>query len=289
MTCFSLPVVHAVSAAGTVTALTANTLEDADASWAAGQFGTNGAFYVEFDCGTMADILGCDAVARRLVVSGPLPDTITVGDSYRIRRHWTLAGIFGARNEAGLKAGINPTEADMVVLLLPETQEQRRCFYVNAPGYEGWWDYGMRVRMDNQVIYPEQGVAVERKNPANVVVCASGVSKQSLTRVPISPGDNLVGLVDCFSPRRLSELGLYTGDPATGVAAGENINGADNLVIIRPNGEFTYFYYAGRYAAAGWYDSSYGPANDVLISPGSVFSVRRKGSRGLFFWDVPHE
>lgn len=285
MTCFSVPIVQPVAAAGTITACSANTLQDTNAHWTSNQFGgTNGSFYVEFNTGHMADILSCDAAASRLTLPSSLPAAITVGSPYRIRRHQTLAGIFGARNEAGLKGGLNLNESDVVRLLLTEPKGALDFFYLNAPRYQGWVQ-GYDPAGD-QVIYPEQGLAVVRKSAASITFGIAGVVKEDPTLAEIAPGYSLVGSVSAFGPRRLADLDLYTGDPATGLASGRNPTEADTIELVGTTTPGAYFY-LNVPGYEGWYDWAYRPAGNTLLPVGCALLVNRKSPRGLFFWNIP--
>jgi hypothetical protein len=110
-------------------------------------------------------------------------------------------------------------------------------------------------------------------------------------RVPIQGGYNLVGTVKGCRQLRLADLGLWTGDPGTGLACGLNPRDADNLITCAPGGALAvYFPFCFELADfEGWYTSGYEPADDVLIGPGTAFFIYRKEGRPPFWWTIPPE
>ena len=284
---FAMSFVQPAVAAGTITALGTNSVSDAQATWADGQYdGTNGAFYLEFASGLMVDIEGTDALNGTLTVPGDVRSSVAVGDAYKIRKHATLETLFGANNQAGLLAGSRPTKADTVVLFNALTQSSDIFFYCNTVGYEGWYrsDY---TRANNNRIYPEQAISVTRRIAGDVQVAACGVVKNGPTVVPIASGNNLLGTLKALRGLKLSELGLFTGSSVNGLAGGARPSAADNLIIPGSNGSTSYFYCTTA-GYEGWYDSAYNAAGTVEIAAGGVFFIKRKSATG-FNWIIPAE
>ena len=99
-----------VSYQGTITSRGVDFVVDTQATWSDNQFnGANGKFYVEIVSGPFAglttDILATDAAGKKLVIDDDLSTLLNGGELYRIRRHRTIADVFGPNNEAGLKGG----------------------------------------------------------------------------------------------------------------------------------------------------------------------------------------
>jgi hypothetical protein len=289
LTYFSMSQVQPVAAGGTVTALGANSLTDANANWANGQFnGANGAFYVEFASGLTADITNTDAATHTLALPGDVRAVVSVGNTYKIRKHFTLADVFGPNDEAGLAAGNNSAKADDVYLYDTDAQSTQTYFYCNVASYRGWYRAGDSQPTNNVIVYPEQGIIVNRKIAGDLTRYLSGVCKTGPTVVPIVPGVNSLGTLKVLRSMQLSDLNLYTGNPATGLAGGRTAANADNLIIPGQNGSATYFYcnvsgYQGWYAAGG-----NSPVN-VAIPAGSVFFILRNASNAAFNWIIPAE
>ena len=290
VTLFSQRMVQPILSAGVVSSINSAHLIDTNAVFSTGQFGTNGLTYVEFDQGTMADIMGNNANTVALASnSGGLASE---GDKYRIRAHFTIDTLFGSDNGAGLAAGPNPTLADQIILLIPQTQRTVTFFYYFNPSFttfQGWVRADTFLPAGNQVIYPEQGVIIRRTltNDINLFVC--GPLKPGTTIVPIQPGYNLLGSLKSFTSVTLSNLNLFTGNSATGVVGGQNPSACDNLVVFRSGRSSTYFYYFNPGVYQGWVSANgFIPSGDVQISPGSAFFLVRQAP-GPFNWTIPGE
>jgi hypothetical protein len=286
---FSLSKLNPVECSGVVTSIGASSFADANATWTQNQFnGANGAYFVEFDSGTMVDVLLTDATTKTLTIPGSLPSDIAVGNTYRIRRHTTLSDIFGANNEAGLLPGPNSAQADNVLLHMPETQQTLTFFFSNVPGFTGWYRDNYSPA-NNVVVYPEQGLMLRRRAGPDVVLFQAGTSKEGVARVPVFPGFNLVGTLKGERGLTLSDLNLVTGDPSTGLAASSNPSTADNLLIVRPDSSTRTYFYSNFSGFEGWYDASYSPSGNVIIPAGSAFFINRKSPGTLFQWQIPAE
>jgi hypothetical protein len=280
------PIVHA----GRATTAPATTLTDTNSFWANDRFnGTNGPFYVEFDSGLMVDIADTVAASQSLALVGDATGMTTNGCAYRIRRHLTLANMFGRTNHVGLLGGTNSAEADNVLVHVPETQETQIFFYCNEPGSEGWLRED-RLPAADMVIFPEQGIIIRRRGVGRIVLSQHGAVKRGFTMAPMAEGTNLVGTLKVRKNLRLSELNLHTGNDATGIIAGESPETADNLVIVNPvNGSSKTYFYCDLPGKEGWCDVNLRAAGRVLIKPGSAFYVMRKSSHGSFYWTIPAE
>jgi hypothetical protein len=289
LTTFSQRMVLPVLYAGTVSSLQNAALVDANAAWSNAQFGsTTNPTYAEFDNGYMVDISGT-ASSQSLSLAGSVGGLVSPGDDYRVRQHFTVASLFGTNNETGLKAGLNPAEADNIVLIIPETQQTMTIFYFSNDVAQGWYraDYSPAA---DQVIYPEQGVMVSRVDSADVNLYVCGPIKLGATVVPVQPGFNNVGTLKSLSTMTLSSLNLYTGDTTSGVASGLNLTVSDNLVVVEPDGSTaSYFYFNDGKGNQGWYDALYNQADNTPILAGSAFFIKRQPASGPFTWTIPAE
>jgi hypothetical protein len=286
---FALQMVPGALYAGKVSATAAGTVTDAKANWSANQFnGTNGSFYVEFDSGGTADILATDAVTRTLIVPTSLSVPIVTGTGYRIRKHVTVGSIFGPNNEAGLLAGQNSAQADNLLVHVAQTQQTMTLFYSNVPGYNGWYSENFAPATD-LILRAEAGLMVRRKNSQNVVVYQNGTPKQGWSIVPVYSGFNLLGTLNSQRALKLSELNLYSGNPATGIGSGSNPTLADSLILVHPDTTTSSYFYSDYPGFEGWYDVAFRAAADVLVPAGSAFFVQRKAPRGPFYWTIPAE
>jgi hypothetical protein len=288
-TFFSQRMVLPLLYAGTVSSLQTASLTDTNANWSVGEFGTNGTqAYVEFNNGWMADIAN-STTPTNLVLAGNLTGVASIGDSYRIRAHFTIASLFGTNNETSLQSGGNTAQADNIQVLTPQTQQTLTVFYYDDGINHGWLtaDYNPA---DNLAIYPEQGLLVRRVAAGNRILYVCGPVKTGLTAAPIEPGYNLVGTLKSLSNLTLETLNIYTGDPATGLASGGNTAQTDTLLVVQPDGTTaTYFYYQDNFGNQGWLDANYNPSANVLINAGSAFFVHRLTENGPFNWTIPVE
>ena len=135
---FSLRSVRPAVYAGRVTAVGATSITDGGANWASAQFAGRGSLYAEFANGVEADIQQVSFGPKRLSFSGNLPPSITVGLSYRIREHHTVAEVFGPTNQARLLSAPNDASAETIYHFDAETQQRRTYFYVSYNGVTGW-------------------------------------------------------------------------------------------------------------------------------------------------------
>ena len=288
-TFFSQRMVLPILYAGTVSSLQTTSLTDTNANWTVGQFGTNGTqAYVEFNNGWMADIAN-STTTTNLALAGNLTGVASVGDSYRIRAHFTIASLFGTNNETGLQSGRNTAKADNIMVMIPQTQQTLTIFYYDNGVNHGWLtaDYNPAGHL---AIYPEQGLLVRRAAAAdrNLFVCGS--VKTGVTIAPIEPGHNLVGTLKSISNLTLATLNIYTGNPATGLASGRNTADSDTLLMVQSDGTTaTYFYYKDNSGNQGWLDANYNPSANVPINAGSAFFVHRLTRNGSFNWLIPAE
>jgi hypothetical protein len=273
---FSLRAVRPAVYAGKATSVGTSAITDSGANWTSGLFAGRGALYAEFDNGLEADIQQLDIPSSTLSFAGALPPSVNPGAAYRIREHHTLASVFGPADQAGLLAGASEAEAEAVLHHIPETQETKTYFYVNAS--TGWVqpDYSSA---SSTVIYPEQGLMVRRRTSGDLTLAFSGPLKHWPSLIRVLPDYNFLGLYNRARPVRLNDLNLI----ASGFVAGDTANDADNIVKVNSDGTMTTFYLNPQ----GWYDSNNQAAGDVTFLPGTVFIIYRRPPAAAFDWLLP--
>jgi hypothetical protein len=292
LTLFSKRMIRPILDAGIVASASASGITDTNAAFVVGQYGTNGMpAYVEFNDGTMMDI--ANTTANSLALSSSTAGTATAGEAYRIRAHFTVASMFGTNNETGLVAGPNPSKADNILLFIPETQQTLTLFYYSNPAFtsfQGWVRADTFTPDANEVVYPEQGVMVQRVAASDAHLYLCGPIKTDATVVAVQPGYNLLGTLKSLSSVTLSNLDLYTGDSTTGMVGGLNPSLGDNLLVVEPDGSVsTYFYYYKAGGYQGWVDANgFTLSGGVAVPPGSAFFINRQAP-GAFTWTIPAE
>lgn len=276
------------------TGLGTNTIIDSTGSWAEDAFnGSNGVYYLEIvTSGGSATGVGVGTNYRISDTSiGPatiaLNDNLAVGISlpltYRVRKYWTLASVFGANNSSGLQGGTN-SSADQV-LLWNGSRHQTFYYQTGGIGGIGWRQTGdQSTDAGSTLIEPTAGVVIKRGQSSTLNVIISGALKTGQTVVTVSQGYNYVG--NPFGAgMTLASSGLYTGDNATGIAAGTDAASSDQVQLWNGSTYTTYYYNS---TAGGWRSSTDATTNagTASIPYGSSFIVRRLGSTS-FSWKMP--
>ena len=313
--------VNAIEFAGAATANTFDagtgqgTISVADTPFTSGEFDevadstrANGvaepgfiAFYVEITTdgdpeeGAWANILsntdGTLVIDRDLSAAGGTP-------TIAIRKHVTVADMFGATNEAGLDPGPSANEADQISLFANGVS--RVFFYDDTADFEGYIDATFAAR-DNTPIEPQQAVYVNRRLAGDVVFTREGFVKVGPTKLQINGGFNAVavpravGFNDDSEPVfTLGESNLFDGDDAANsVVPGAGANVADTVSVPQANGDFGVFFFDDTLNPAtnepfGWSDAAFADANNVVLDNGTGFLLNRT-TNPSFMWTVPAE
>jgi uncharacterized protein (TIGR02597 family) len=268
------------------------TVTDNDATWTDNQFNTPaGAFYLEVvsgpNAGTTFDVEATTAATKTITLKQNLPAGTTAPLSFKLRKHWTFASVFGANNESGMQPG-NASTADQVLLYNGATYDT--YYYSNAGGLvgNGWRKIGGgSADQGNTPIFPDEGVIVKRLGSAPVNVVLIGAVKTGQTVAAVVGGLNFVGNVYAAG-MTLNSSGIYTGNATTGLAPG-NASTADTIDIY--NGTTYDSYYvsnAGGLVGNGWRRIGGGSVDqqNVAIPAGSSVIINRKAA-GSFNWVAP--
>lgn len=210
------------------------------------------------------------------------------GTPYEIRPHTTIDYLLGATNSAGLAAGANQSDADNVQLVTTGGGVET-IWYSNVEGNQGWKD-AAGDPAGGLIVFPEEGVLVKRKQADPLNIYQQGALLAGPMVVPVEVDYSLVGTLKTETAVSLDGLGLFTGDPATGVASGLNPSEADNLIRVNADGTTSRFFYLESGGTTGWYSSTYQVAGAELIAPGQAFYLLRRASNGAAFdWTISSE
>lgn len=266
------------------------TLFDNEATWTENQFnGANGKYFVEITSGTNVgatfDIDSTSAATKTITLVQDLPAGAAGPLSFKVRKHWTIAGVFGPANESGLGAGDIST-ADQI-LIYTGTGYNTYFYKTSGIGGVGWRKAGDAMSdASNTVLFPEEGLIIKRKQTGAVNVVLLGAVKMGQTSIPISPGTNLVSNVYAAN-LSLGSSGLYTGNTTTGVNGGA-ADTADLVEVWNGTAYDSYYYQTSGAGGTGWRKVG-DTATDVSatsISTGSSLVIKRKGAAG-FNWVAP--
>lgn len=279
---------------GNAESMRGKTLTDAQAVWTENQFNPPGAtlatttHYLEVTTGPMAgaifDIVRTDRERQTLTFAQVLPTKIGRNAGFRIRKHWTLASVFGAANQAGLLPGDEST-ADLVSIYNGKSYD--KYYYSNGVAGNGWRRVGGGTAdLSGRQIYPDDGLAITRRARSPVSPVITGVVKTDRTLIPVQKGMNLVANV-YQAPLTLANSQLYTHSPATGVRAGETAAKADHVQIYNGANYDTYYYQTSVRNGSGWRlgNDVHTDMGNTAIRVGSAFVIQR--STGGFNWMAP--
>jgi uncharacterized protein (TIGR02597 family) len=285
-----LGLTRSVEYQGSAEAVGTNTLVDNEATWTDNQFnGANGTYFVEVTSGAAAgttyDISGTTAATKAITTAQNLAGGVAAGASFKIRKHWTIASVFGAANEGGLQGG-SSSSADQV-LLYNGTGYDTYFYSTGGLTGVGWRKNGAGATDQGAtVIYPDDGIITIRKQSALAKVVVMGAVKTGQTSSPVQPGLNLLGNVYAAN-MTLADSGLYTGNAATGVAPGSSST-ADQVLLFNGTSYDTYFYSNGGLTGTGWRKNGSGATDfgSQSIPVGTALIIQRKNAAG-FNWVAP--
>jgi uncharacterized protein (TIGR02597 family) len=270
---------------GSVATVEGTQVTVASASWTPAAF--VGAYYAEIASGEFAGAwtdIAANAAAS-LTTSDDLTDLVSPGDTLDIRKFVTLQDFLGADNRAGLHAAATRDAADEVRVYNGPVP-QVYWFYDGSAGGAAEWRNAAGLSAGTVIVPPGQGLAITRKTPGALTVISSGTVKRGPTYVAVQKANNVV---DALSPLglKLGQSNLVTDDPSTGVQSGNSPATADEVVLYPASQPKVYWHYDGSQGgAAGWYDTSYQPADNIEIPGASSFVINRKNGVS-FFWIKP--
>ena len=281
--------------AGSASSMGANTLTDSAAAWTANLFnGANGAHYVEIvssngsitapGVGTSYTITGTSNPGT-LTLAKPLAAGIATPVGYRIRKHWTLASVFGATNSAGLQGG-TPVTADQIQVW-NGTGYDVYYYQTSGIGGTGWRKVGdQSTDASATVIEPGNSLITRRGASGAATITLTGMVKTGVTTVKITAGYNFVPNPNAVA-MTLTSCALYTGDASTGLAGGSATT-ADQIMLWNGTGYDSYYYQTSGIGGTGWRKSGVQStdASATSIAPGTSFIVRRLNP-GNFDWVIP--
>ncbi len=264
--------------------------------------GASGAHFVEITSGTAAGLLS-DITATStssITTADDLSAQLAGGESFRIRKHWTLLSVFGPNANTSNQVILGPgsaSTADEVLAYDPLTQQYTTYYYKvgGVFGGDGWRSTSgpnpLATDVSNTVLRITDGLIVRRKLFAAVSLTLPGAVKLGATQRAVVPGLNIAG--DLYaSGTTLANSGLYDpAHPATSLQGG-SASTADQVLIYDGAQYITYYYKVGGvFGGDGWRSTS-GPnplGTDVSGTPlpaGHAIIIKRLANLA-FVWTSP--
>lgn len=318
ITYIGLSMARPVDYQGTAETVSGSTLTSSTATWTTNQFAstpTPGYFLEVFSgskAGLLTQIVSCNGTNKTLTVAENLTSlgVESTNVTFKIRQNWSLAGIFGATNSAGLGAG-NSTTADLVSIYNP-------ALGGGAGGYDqyfyssgglagvGWRKVGGgNTNHANTPIAQDEGPIIKRLQASDLSIPLSASVKLGQTLTTVFPGPNFIGnvypsgvltlgLTDLAANPPKYRSNLYTASSTTGVVGG-NSTTADLILIYNPTlgggagGYDQYFYSSGGLAGIGWRKVGGGSTNQAgtVLASGKAIYLKRSATAGNFNWVIP--
>ena len=275
----------------TANAVGPNTITDSTANWTANQFAGGAAYFVEITSvngsSTAAGVGTTYRIASNtstiLTLASNLAAGIVAPCGYKIRKEWTIAGVFGPADESGLQGGTETT-ADLIQLWNGTNLD---AYYYQTSGSIGWRRVGDTETDAGGTIIPfYSAIVVMRQQSSNLTFAVNGTVKTGQTAIPIVFGDNYAGNVYPAN-LTLGMSGLYTGNSATGLAGGDSST-ADQVMIWNGTAFDIYYYQTVGSGGTGWrkVGAPSVEAGNTIIAESSGIVIKRRNNSG-FSWIVP--
>ena len=289
-------VTGSIASDATSAVLTDSNASNTTNAYAATDAAGNGSYFLQITSGAneglICDILSNDATTY--TTGTDLTGIVSAGDTYVIKAHVTLADIFGASNETGLKSAGSPVDSDTIYLMSSTGNGIFATYYYLNDEFGLFGGNGWRSITDtatdysNLVVGPDDGLIVRRIASGDLTTVVSGnVSTTDLSR-DLPNGFSLIAYpfpVDVT----LSNSGIYSatnGYVSTGSSADSDV-----VYVINPNGTFTSYYYLtdefGLFGGNGWRRVSdfNTPMDNTVLTVGSSIIIKHIGT-GLAWTDA---
>jgi uncharacterized protein (TIGR02597 family) len=275
-------------------------LKAAAGSFTSGQFNqgtTYAKFYVEVmsgaNAGSQADIVSNTTDTLTVVGNAEFQATIGSGASVSIRKHRTLADVFGGSSASAtatdvlLAPGGTLSAADNVMLY--EGGNYKSYYYSSNTLRAGWRDSGGILSTDRP-IYQNQGVIIARKSNSDVVAVVVGVVKTGLSLIDLDAGYTLVSLpapADATLPSIFGGISGSASATDVKIAKGGTLSAADNILVVSPTGSIDTYYYSSNTLRPGWRNSSGDVASSATISGSAAVFIKKAAATVLAVTQIP--
>jgi uncharacterized protein (TIGR02597 family) len=283
----SLPFARAIAWTSAATSVTSQTITVNGAGWTTGRF-TSAAHYVELLDGSLAGLT--------IDISSHTSDTLTLasaslsgysaGMRFTIRPHATLSSAFGATNPTCVTSATTLSAADEIWAWQTATQTWARYYYKSGGlGGTGWRSSASTsVNCANTMLRPEAGLLFVRKNTGARTLIAMGEARTASWIVSLVSGSTFFAITEPVS-RTLTQLGMVTGDSATGLVGGTTSSSADELSRWSGSSWEHLYYSTGGAGGTGWRSTTdlSTDRGSQSFQPGEVIIIERKTSGEALF------
>jgi uncharacterized protein (TIGR02597 family) len=223
--------------------------------------------------------------ANSITLADDLNSVLTTAAAFAVTPYWTLSTALP--NGGGLQGGTTANAADTVTIY--NASFVGTVYFFNTSNNS--WRTGLTAS-DNVIIPPGSGLGIERKQATPVSLVLAGSVPLGSSAVDINGSlsgtatrNSLVGSAYPLASRRLADLGLYTGDPATGLRGGTTANAADTVTIYNPStGVATVYFY--NTSNNSW-RTGLTASDNVTIPEGAAVLIARKNGGSPFTWYIP--
>ena len=226
-------------------------------------------------------------------LSASIVDTTT---TIKIRKHVTIANMFGATNTAGLFGSDQVSTADEIKILDTQTKNVKSVFYYDDGSYQQWVDADF-IEVPNLAIQPGQGLYIDRKAPGALSFVNVGHVKTGPTMMSFDPGISIVGVPHAVGANfvlnntNLANILPTPLGPQSGrVVGSDQIATADVLKVAQLDGSLKecFYYDDGSYTA--WVDADFVEIGATeQLKEGTSFVFVRQAVGGTFTWTSPLE
>jgi hypothetical protein len=291
---------NAAKANGSLTeAPTSSVITNSAAAYVTGEFGGvdasgNPTHYIQFaDDGLIVDIL--DNTATSITTGTDLTGLVGTSARYVVKKHVTLADIFGVDNTAGLKSGGNLSASDLVYIMSSDGAGIYATYYYQTDNLGFLGGTGWRLNGDantdtsNVIVGPDDGLIIARSDVGDLDIVVSGSVNVINHQRGLPNGFSLVSYpfpVDTT----LDDSGIFT--PTNGYVSGGNASASDLVYVLKSNGTFETYYRQtdtlGFLGGDGWRlngDANTERGSSVSISAGSSVIIKHIGT-GLLWADL---
>jgi hypothetical protein len=201
--------------------------------------------------------------------------------------NFTVAGIFGASNEAGLRVGTTAGNATQIQLLDSSGHATQAIFFDSS---KNGWTQGSNNAAGATPIPRGRGFILQNTSDSQSnQISLSGVpfaAGGNITLIPNGAGRNSLFAMARSNPTGLSTLNLAPGTGIGSFLAGTSLTVSDSLQVIDAGGARTLWYHCTELR---WYVNGAPSLWDPMIPAGSGLLFLQAPGSSWSTWRIPGE